>query len=57
MAIEAPIYVPRDTGEADLDQWRLRLESSLGACRRRCEMMIRGANVATSDADPGSPAA
>ena len=40
MAIDAPIYVPRDSGEADLEQWRLRLEHSLDACRRRCDAML-----------------
>ena len=57
MALDAPLYVPRDAGEADLEAWRLRLESSLGACRRRCEMMIRDHHARTSDADPGLPAA
>lgn len=40
IAIEAPIYVPRDAGEKDLEDWRVKLQSSLGAARLRCEKLL-----------------
>jgi lysophospholipid acyltransferase (LPLAT)-like uncharacterized protein len=42
IAIEAPLYVPRDADEAALEQWRLRLEQSLEQCRAKCmELLCR----------------
>jgi lysophospholipid acyltransferase (LPLAT)-like uncharacterized protein len=36
MAIDAPLSVPRDATESQLEEWRLKLESSLEQCRLRC---------------------
>ena len=40
MAIEKPLYVPRDADEAALEEWRLRLEQSLEQCRLKCEELL-----------------
>lgn len=40
MAIEKPLYVPRDADEAALEEWRLRLEQSLDQCRLKCEELL-----------------
>jgi lysophospholipid acyltransferase (LPLAT)-like uncharacterized protein len=42
MAIDTPLYVPRDADEAALEEWRLKLERSLAACRQRCFDMLQG---------------
>lgn len=36
MAIDTPLYVPRDASEEELEEWRLKLERSLESCRSRC---------------------
>jgi len=42
IAIEQPLYVPRDADEAALEQWRVRLEQSLEQCRAKCmELLCR----------------
>lgn len=40
MAIAEPMYVPRDSDEAALEQSRQRLEQSLAACRQRCATLL-----------------
>lgn len=41
MAIDAPLYVPRDANESQLEEWRVKLEGSLDACRARCLDLLR----------------
>jgi lysophospholipid acyltransferase (LPLAT)-like uncharacterized protein len=41
IAIDTPLYVPRDADESQLEEWRLKLESSLESCRNRCLEMLR----------------
>jgi hypothetical protein len=41
MAIDAPLYVPRDADEPQLEEWRLRLQQSLAACRTRCLELLQ----------------
>jgi lysophospholipid acyltransferase (LPLAT)-like uncharacterized protein len=41
MAIDAPIYVPRDADETQLEEWRLKLQQSLTDCRTRCLDLLR----------------
>jgi lysophospholipid acyltransferase (LPLAT)-like uncharacterized protein len=36
-----PLRVPRDASAEDLEQWRTRLETSLGACEARCLEIVR----------------
>ena len=55
MAIDAPLYVPRDARDADLEEWRLRLERSLEACRRRCDTMLDGAGTRREASDSTPP--
>jgi lysophospholipid acyltransferase (LPLAT)-like uncharacterized protein len=40
MAIGEPLYVPREAGEAALEDWRQRLEQSLAACRARALALL-----------------
>lgn len=40
MAIGEPLYVPRDADEAALEQWRLRLQQSLTACKTQCASLL-----------------
>lgn len=40
MAIGEPMYVPRDAGERELDEWRARLQAALTQCKGRCAEMI-----------------
>jgi lysophospholipid acyltransferase (LPLAT)-like uncharacterized protein len=40
MAIGEPLHVPRDAGEQALDEWRVRLQESLTACKRRCAELL-----------------
>lgn len=42
MAIDTPLYVPRDATEPELEEWRSRLERSLESCRRRCVELLDG---------------
>jgi lysophospholipid acyltransferase (LPLAT)-like uncharacterized protein len=42
LAIDTPLYVPRDAGEQQLEEWRLRLQQSLTACRTRCLELLQG---------------
>ena len=44
MAIGEPLYVPRDAGEAELEQWRQRLQHSLAECRQRAQSMLESKN-------------
>lgn len=41
MAIDTPLYVPRDADEQELEEWRLKLERSLESCRSRCIDLLR----------------
>lgn len=36
MAIHKPLYVPRNADDAELEQWRLRLEQSIEQCQAKC---------------------
>jgi lysophospholipid acyltransferase (LPLAT)-like uncharacterized protein len=40
MAIAEPLYVPRDSDDAALENWRQRLEQSLAACRAQCGILL-----------------
>ena len=40
MAIAEPLYVPREAGEAELEQWRERLQQSLADCRQRAKDLL-----------------
>src|SRR5688572_29202390 len=40
MAIGEPIYIPRESDEAALEQWRQRLEQSIAECRQRCADLL-----------------
>jgi lysophospholipid acyltransferase (LPLAT)-like uncharacterized protein len=40
MAIAPPIYVPRETNEQDLEEWRQRLQQSLAECRDRAASLL-----------------
>jgi lysophospholipid acyltransferase (LPLAT)-like uncharacterized protein len=40
MAIGGPLYVPRDAGEAALEEWRQRLQQSLAECRDRAKSLL-----------------
>jgi lysophospholipid acyltransferase (LPLAT)-like uncharacterized protein len=40
LAIAEPLYVPRDAGEAALEEWRLRLQQSLAECRQKCADLL-----------------
>jgi lysophospholipid acyltransferase (LPLAT)-like uncharacterized protein len=40
MAIGAPLYVPREAGEAELEEWRQRLQQSLADCRQRAMTLL-----------------
>lgn len=40
MAIGEPLYVPRDAGERALEEWRLRLQSSLAECKQRALALL-----------------
>ena len=40
MAIGEPLYVPRDAREPALDEWRVRLQESLAACKRQCAELL-----------------
>jgi lysophospholipid acyltransferase (LPLAT)-like uncharacterized protein len=39
--IGEPLYVPRDADDAELEQWRQRLQQSLAECRQRCAELLR----------------
>ena len=39
-SIGEPLYVPRDADGAELDQWRVRLEQALAACRTECDRLL-----------------
>jgi lysophospholipid acyltransferase (LPLAT)-like uncharacterized protein len=41
MAIGEPLFVPRAAGEAELVDWRERLQQSLAECRERCAVLLR----------------
>ena len=41
MAIAEPLYVPREANEAELEQWRERLQQSLAECRDRALKTLR----------------
>ncbi len=41
LAIDTPLYVPRDADEQQLEEWRLKLQQSLTACRTRCMELLR----------------
>src|SRR5690349_1357558 len=41
MAIAEPLYVPREANEAELEQWRERLQQSLAECRQRALDALR----------------
>jgi lysophospholipid acyltransferase (LPLAT)-like uncharacterized protein len=41
MAIDTPLYVPRDADESQLEEWRVKLERSLESCRQRCLGLLR----------------
>ncbi len=40
MAIDTPLYVPRDADDAALEMWRQRLEASIESCRARCLRLL-----------------
>ncbi|MFM8533726.1 MAG: lysophospholipid acyltransferase family protein [Acidimicrobiia bacterium] len=40
MAIGEPLYVPRDAGEAALEEWRHRLQQSLAECAARSKDLL-----------------
>lgn len=40
MAIGEPLYVPRDATDAQLEEWRTRLEQSLAECRQRALSLL-----------------
>lgn len=40
MAIGEPLYVPRDADEDALEDWRLRLQQSIAACRHQCAALL-----------------
>jgi lysophospholipid acyltransferase (LPLAT)-like uncharacterized protein len=40
MAIAEPLYVPRDSDEAALEDWRARLQHSLSECRQRALSLL-----------------
>jgi lysophospholipid acyltransferase (LPLAT)-like uncharacterized protein len=41
MAIAAPLYVPREANETELEQWRVTLQASLAECRERALNSLR----------------
>ena len=40
MAIGEPLYVPRDTDDQALEEWRQRLQRSLADCRQKCNDLL-----------------
>jgi lysophospholipid acyltransferase (LPLAT)-like uncharacterized protein len=40
IAIDEPLYVPRDADEAALEAWRQKLQQSLAECRQRCAELL-----------------
>ncbi len=40
MAIAGPLYVPREADDAELEQWRERLQQSLAECKLRCTQLL-----------------
>lgn len=40
IAIDKPLFVPRDADDMALEEWRLRLEQSLEQCRAKCVELL-----------------
>lgn len=40
MVIAEPMYVPKDADDAALEEWRVRLQQSLAACKRECTTLL-----------------
>ncbi|MEO8679147.1 MAG: lysophospholipid acyltransferase family protein [Vicinamibacterales bacterium] len=40
IAIDEPLYVPRDADDAALEEWRRRLEQALEKCRMKCVELL-----------------
>jgi lysophospholipid acyltransferase (LPLAT)-like uncharacterized protein len=47
MAIAEPIYVPRDSDDAAVEEWRGRLQDSLAQCRATCRTILATPRAAT----------
>ena len=40
MAIGEPLYVPRDADDEGLENWRLRVQHALAACKQECATLL-----------------